>query len=84
MNVGSHLIPVLHSTQEVEDLPLHDPNLAVLIINSEYRHDLSQASAGGDKDYSSRRKTCEGISRKLGIKWLKDLKWDELQGMHKL
>lgn len=58
-----------------------DPNLAVLIINSEYRHDLSQTETEGDKDYSSRRKTCEAISERLGIKWLKELTFKELEGM---
>ena len=73
-------LPPTLSTQEVEDLPLSDPNLAVLITNSEYRHTLAQSSTKGDRDYSSRRKMCEAISQKLGVQWLRDLKWKELEG----
>ncbi|CAI8054260.1 Galactokinase [Geodia barretti] len=69
----SHALYIDCSTQEVEHLPLTDPNLALLIINSEYRHDLSETSTEGDRDYSSRRRTCENISSTLGIKWLRDL-----------
>jgi galactokinase len=75
----SHALYIDCGTQEVEHLLLADPNLAVLIINSEYRHDLSQTSAEGDRDYSSRHKTCEAISHKLGIKWLKELTSSGLQ-----
>ena len=68
------------STQEVEDLPLADPDLAVLVTNSEYRHNLAQGSPEEGGDYSSRRKTCEVISEKLGVRWLRDLKWKHLEG----
>lgn len=74
-------LPAPLSTQAVENLPLDDPNLAVLITNSEYQHNLAESSSEGDKDYSSRRKTCEAISRKLGVQWLRDLKWEELEGV---
>ena len=52
----------------------------VLIINSEYRHNLAESDKKGDKDYSSRRKTCEAISEKLGVQWLRELSWEELEG----
>ena len=70
-----------YSTQEVEDLHLADPDLAVLVVNSEYRHNLAQRETEGERDYSSRRKTCEAISKKLGVQWLRDVKWKELEGM---
>jgi galactokinase len=67
------------STQEVEDLHLADPDLAVLVVNSEYRHNLAERETEGERDYSSRRKTCEAISKKLGVQWLRDVKWKELE-----
>jgi galactokinase len=68
-----------YSTQEVEDLHLADPDLAVLVVNSEYRHNLAERETEGERDYSSRRKTCEAISKKLGVQWLRDVKWKELE-----
>ena len=50
----------------------------MLVVNSEYRHNLAQRETEGERDYSSRRKTCEAISKKLGVQWLRDVKWKEL------
>lgn len=52
-----------HKTRPV---PLSDPTLAVLIINSNVKHELT----GGE--YAERRKQCEDAAQALGVKALRD------------
>jgi galactokinase len=58
-----------HETQMV---PMTDPSIAVLIINSNVKHNLS----GGE--YAQRRSQCETASRVLGVKALRDATLDQL------
>ncbi|MEM7576689.1 MAG: galactokinase [Planctomycetota bacterium] len=52
-----------HSTR---DVPLDDPDLAVLIINSKVKHELT----GGE--YAERREQCEAAANALNVKALRD------------
>ena len=67
------------SNQEVENTPLSDPNLTILIINSECEHCLANTNQM-EENYHGRRKMCEDISKKLGVRWLRGLSWRELEG----
>ena len=53
-------------SQEVEQIPLTDPAVTVLIINTNVKHELS----GGE--YAERRGQCETAAGKLGVKSLRD------------
>ena len=54
-----------------QPLPLNDPDLVVLVIDSGARHQL----AGGE--YNKRRATCESAVRKLGVQ--KSLRYATMQ-----
>jgi len=58
---------------EVEHVPLSDPGLAVLITNSNVRHEL----AGGE--YALRRADCEEAARQLGVEFLRDATLDQVE-----
>lgn len=54
-------------SQQLEHIPLRDPHITVLIINTNVKHELS----GGE--YAERRGQCESAARKLGAKSLRDV-----------
>jgi galactokinase len=53
-------------SQQIEQIPFLDPNVTVLIINTNVKHELS----GGE--YAERRTQCESAARKLGVETLRD------------
>lgn len=60
---------------------MNNPELAVLVANSNYRHRLGEkGDQGADKEYEKRRRTCESAARKLGKEVLKDVTLEELEG----
>jgi galactokinase len=59
-------------TQQIEHIPLVDPNITVLIINTNVKHELS----GGE--YAERRAQCESVARKLGVTSLRDATLSQL------
>ena len=60
---------------------MNNPELAVLVTNSNYRHRLGEkGEEGAEKEYEKRRMTCESAARKLGKKLLRDLTLEELEG----
>ena len=63
--------------QEVLNVPMKDPEMVVLVTNSNYRHSLGE---GVDKEYEKRRQTCESAAKKLGKDLLRDLTLEELEG----
>lgn len=59
-------------SETAELVPLDDPNVAVLVINSNVKHELT----GGE--YAERRSQCEAAANELGIKALRDISLDKL------
>lgn len=59
-------------THETTDVPMADPSIAVLIINSNVKHELT----GGE--YAQRRAECEAAARMLGVKALRDATMKQL------
>ncbi|CAI8054258.1 Galactokinase [Geodia barretti] len=64
-------------SHEVQQVPMKEPELVVLIANSNYRHSLGE---GVDKEYEKRRQTCEAVAKKLGRDMLRDLTLEDLEG----
>jgi galactokinase len=62
-----HLMLLDCRSQQVEQIPFVDPNITVLIINTNVKHELS----GGE--YGERRGQCESAARKLGVSSLRDV-----------
>jgi galactokinase len=63
---ADHLMLLDCRSQQVEHIPLEDPNVTVLIINTNVKHEL----AGGE--YAERRAQCESAVHKLGVAALRD------------
>ena len=57
---------------ETTDVPLTDPDVTVLIINSNVAHDL------GSSEYPVRRAQCESAAKKLGVAALRDVSMEML------
>jgi galactokinase len=62
----NHLLLLDCRSREVQLVPMTDPAVAVLIINTNVRHELS----GGE--YAKRRSECEAAARGLGVTALRD------------
>ncbi len=73
MGQADHLMLLDCRSQQVEHIPFMDPNLTVLIINTNVKHELS----GGE--YGRRRGRCESAARKLGVNSLRDVTVDQLE-----
>jgi galactokinase len=57
---------------QATQVPLNDPNLAVLIANSNVKHELTGS------EYPERRDACHQAAKLLGVKALRDLTPDQL------
>lgn len=55
--------------ESIEHVPFDHDHLALVVINSHVRHELSES------EYASRRKRCETFSTELGLDSLRDLTW---------
>ncbi len=74
-----HLLLLDCRTRQTELVPMSDPSVALLVINTNVKHELS----GGE--YAERRAQCEEAARNLGVKSLRDVTADQLeQGKSKL
>jgi galactokinase len=60
-------------TETAELVELDDPNVAVLVINSNVKHELTGS------EYPERRAACEEAARRLGVKALRDISSSELE-----
>ncbi len=60
-------------TRKTELVPMSDPSVALLVINTNVKHELS----GGE--YAERRAQCEEAAKKLGVKSLRDVTADQLE-----
>ena len=63
---ADHLMLLDCRSQQVEHIPLVEPGITVLIVNTNVKHELS----GGE--YAERRGQCESAARKLGVPSLRD------------
>jgi len=68
-----HLLLLDCRTRKTEIVPLQDPSVALLIINTNVKHELS----GGE--YAERRAQCEEAARKLGVESLRDVTVEQLE-----
>ncbi len=68
-----HLLLLDCRTRQTELVPMSDPSVALLVINTNVKHELS----GGE--YAERRAQCEEAAAKLGVKSLRDVTADQLE-----
>jgi galactokinase len=73
MGRADHLMLLDCRSREIEHISLVDPNVTVLIINTNVKHELS----GGE--YAERRRQCESAARKLGVASLRDATQSQLE-----
>lgn len=71
----NHLMLLDCRTAEPSMVPFIDPDIAVLIINSNISHQL----AGGE--YAERRSQCEEVAKHLGVPALRDAGMDQLKAI---
>jgi galactokinase len=69
----SHLLLLDCRTRQTELVPMSDPSIALLVINTNVKHELS----GGK--YAERRAQCAEAASHLGIKSLRDATADQLE-----
>ena len=67
-----HLLLLDCRTRKTELVPMTDPAVEILIINTNVKHELS----GGE--YAERRAQCEEAAAKLGVKSLRDVTAEQL------
>jgi galactokinase len=68
-----HLLLLDCRTRQTELVPMSDPSIALLVINTDVKHELS----GGK--YAERRAQCAEAARNLGVKSLRDATADQLE-----
>jgi galactokinase len=68
-----HLLLLDCRTRKTELVPMSDPSVALLVINTNVKHELS----GGE--YAERRAQCEEAAAKLGVKSLRDVTAEQLE-----
>ena len=68
-----HLLLLDCRTRKTELVPMDDPSVALLVINTNVKHELS----GGE--YAERRAQCEEAARNLGVKSLRDVTPEQLE-----
>ena len=68
-----HLLLLDCRTRKTELVPMSDPSVALLVINTNVKHELS----GGE--YAQRRAQCEEAARNLGVKSLRDVTAEQLE-----
>jgi galactokinase len=68
-----HLLLLDCRTRKTELVPMSDPSVALLVINTNVKHELS----GGE--YAERRAQCEEAAKILGVKSLRDVTADQLE-----
>lgn len=66
MGQAGHLLLLDCRSRQVEQVPMSDPSVAVLITNSNVKHELT----GGE--YAQRRAQCEEAAKALGVPSLRD------------
>jgi galactokinase len=73
MGKESHLLLLDCRSRKSELVPMTDPEVRVLIINSNVKHELSGS------EYPTRRKQCETAAKALGVRSLRDATAEQLE-----
>ncbi|HEV2693733.1 MAG TPA: galactokinase [Verrucomicrobiae bacterium] len=68
-----HLLLLDCRTRHTELVPMSDPSVVLLIINTNVKHEL------GSGEYAKRRSECETAAEILGVKSLRDATADQLE-----
>ena len=69
-----HLLLLDCRSRKTELVPMSDPAVELLIINTNVKHEL------GSGEYAKRRAECEQAAKILGVKSLRDATADQLEG----
>jgi len=69
----NHLLLLDCRTRKTELVPMNDNSIALLIINTNVKHEL------GSGEYAKRRAQCEAAAKVLGVKSLRDATADQLE-----
>jgi galactokinase len=77
MGRADHLMLLDCRSRQIEHIPLVDPSVSVLIVNTNVKHELS------DGEYAQRRGQCESAARKLDVSSLRDVSIEQLGANHK-
>jgi galactokinase len=70
---ADHMMLLDCRSREIEHIPFTDPNITVLIVNTNVKHELSGS------EYGKRRAECESAARKLGVPSLRDATLAQLE-----
>jgi galactokinase len=76
MGQEGHALLIDCRSHETQAVPLDDPGVTVLIINTNVKHELT----GGE--YAQRRAQCEAAAAALGVKALRDATLEQLEAAH--
>jgi len=68
-----HLLLLDCRTRKTELVPMSDPSVALLVVNTNVKHEL------GSGEYAKRRAECEEAAKILGVKSLRDATPDQLE-----
>jgi galactokinase len=68
-----HLLLLDCRTRKTELVPMSDPSVALLVVNTNVKHEL------GSGEYAKRRAQCEEAAKILGVKSLRDATADQLE-----
>ncbi len=70
---ANHLMLLDCRNQQIEMIPFTDPDITVLVVNSNVKHELT----GGE--YAQRRQQCEEAASVLGVASLRDVTMEQLE-----
>ncbi len=73
MGREGHLLLLDCRTRKTELVPMNDPSVELLIINTNVKHEL------GSGEYAKRRAECEEAAKTLGVATLRDATADQLE-----
>jgi galactokinase len=68
-----HLLLLDCRTRQTELVPMNDPSVALLVVNTNVKHEL------GSGEYAKRRAECEQAAKILGVASLRDATADQLE-----
>jgi galactokinase len=73
MGRENHLLLLDCRTRQTELVPMNDPSVALLVVNTNVKHEL------GSGEYGKRRAQCEAAAKILGVASLRDATADQLE-----
>ncbi|MGA9779453.1 MAG: galactokinase [Limisphaerales bacterium] len=73
MGRENHLLLLDCRSRQTELVPMNDPSVALLVVNTNVRHEL------GSSEYTKRRAQCEAAAKILGVASLRDATADALE-----